>query len=114
MNTSSIVGVHGNFGQANYSTAKAAIIGFTRTLAIEGKKYGILANVIVPTAGTAMTATIWDKETLEIFSPAFIAPPVGFLASEANQATGGLFEISGGWMAQFRWQRTKGYAVSVA
>lgn len=49
----------GNFGQANYSTAKSAIIGFTRTLAIEGKKYNILANVLAPSAGTAMTQTIW-------------------------------------------------------
>jgi len=49
----------GNFGQANYSTAKAAIIGFTRTIAIEGTKYNILANVLAPSAGTAMTQTIW-------------------------------------------------------
>ena len=42
-----------------YSTAKAAIIGFTRTLAIEGKKYNILANSIAPSAGTAMTMTVW-------------------------------------------------------
>lgn len=56
--TASSVGVHGNFGQANYSTAKSAIIGLTKTLAIEGKKYGILANCLIPSAGTAMTRTI--------------------------------------------------------
>jgi len=49
----------GNFGQANYSTAKAAIIGFTKALAIEGRKYNILSNVLAPSAGTAMTQTIW-------------------------------------------------------
>jgi len=49
----------GNFGQANYSTAKAAIIGFTRAIAVEGKKYNIFANVLAPSAGTAMTQTIW-------------------------------------------------------
>ena len=49
----------GNFGQTNYTTAKAAIIGLTRTLAIEGAKYGILANAIAPSAGTAMTQTVW-------------------------------------------------------
>ena len=70
--------VDGNFGQANvgfhfqigpkdinnrelqYSTAKAGIIGLTKTLAFEGKKYNILANVIVPVAGTAMSSTIWS------------------------------------------------------
>jgi len=44
---------------SQYSTAKAGIIGLTKSLAIEGKKYGILANVIAPSAGTAMTMTIW-------------------------------------------------------
>jgi len=51
--------IDGNFGQANYSTAKAAIIGFTRAIAIEGRKYNILANVLAPSAGTAMTQTVW-------------------------------------------------------
>ena len=49
----------GNFGQANYSTAKAAIMGLTKSLAIEGRKYNILSNVLAPSAGTAMTQTIW-------------------------------------------------------
>ena len=49
----------GNFGQANYSTAKAAIMGFTKALAIEGRRYNILCNVLAPSAGTAMTQTIW-------------------------------------------------------
>jgi len=61
VNTCSTVGLHGNFGQANYSTAKAAILGFTKTLAIEGKKYNILANTIVPNAGTSMTATVRNR-----------------------------------------------------
>lgn len=57
----------GNFGQANYSTAKAGITGLTRTLAIEGKKYNILANAIAPSAGTAMTSTIWPQEMVDAF-----------------------------------------------
>ena len=43
---------------ANYSTAKAAILGLTRTLAIEGENYGIRVNCIAPSAGTAMTKTV--------------------------------------------------------
>jgi multifunctional beta-oxidation protein len=50
--------LYGNFGQANYSTAKSAIIGLTKTLSIEGAKYNIMANCIAPNAGTAMTRTI--------------------------------------------------------
>lgn len=42
-----------------YSSAKAAIIGFTKTLGFEGRKYNILCNAIAPSAGTAMTMTIW-------------------------------------------------------
>jgi multifunctional beta-oxidation protein len=58
--TASGVGLYGNFGQANYTTAKSAIIGLTRTLAIEGARYNIKVNCIAPSAGTAMTKTIWS------------------------------------------------------
>jgi multifunctional beta-oxidation protein len=51
----------GTIGQANYSTAKAAIMGLTRTLAIEGARANINVNCIAPRAGTAMTATVWPK-----------------------------------------------------
>jgi len=49
-----------NSRELQYSTAKAGIIGLTRTLAIEGKKFNILANTIAPVAGTAMSSTIWS------------------------------------------------------
>jgi multifunctional beta-oxidation protein len=112
--TASQVGIYGNFGQANYCTAKAAIIGLTRTLAIEGAKYNILANSIAPSAGTAMTATIWPQEMVDAFKPDFIAPIVGYLSSKDNESTSGkLFEIMGGWAAQTRWQRTGGHGFPV-
>jgi NAD(P)-dependent dehydrogenase (short-subunit alcohol dehydrogenase family) len=49
---------------ANYSTAKAAILGLTKTLAIEGANYNIVANCIAPSAGTAMTQTVSDTSLL--------------------------------------------------
>ncbi|KAG8802269.1 hypothetical protein FRC17_006438, partial [Serendipita sp. 399] len=110
LNTASGVGIYGNFGQANYSTAKAAIIGFTKSLAIEGKKYGIIANVLAPSAGTAMTQTIWPQEMVEMFKPDYVAPIVGYLTSKANERTSGrLFEVTGGWAAETRWQRSGGF-----
>lgn len=45
---SSIVGLHGNMGQANYSATKAALIGLAKTLGLEGARYGVRANAIAP------------------------------------------------------------------
>ncbi|KAJ8072706.1 hypothetical protein PM082_016265 [Marasmius tenuissimus] len=110
LTTCSQTGIYGNFGQTNYSTAKAGIMGFTKTLAFEGKKYNILSNVIAPSAGTAMTSTVWPQEWVDAFKPDYVAPVVGYLTSEANEDVSGLlFEISGGWAAQTRWQRSAGY-----
>ncbi|KIM84914.1 hypothetical protein PILCRDRAFT_96628 [Piloderma croceum F 1598] len=112
--TCSQVGIYGNFGQANYSTAKAGITGLTRTLAIEGAKYNIIANVIAPSAGTAMTSTVWPQEMVDAFKPDYIAPVVGYLTSAENEnTTGSLFEILGGWAAQTRWQRAGGHGFPV-
>lgn len=42
-------------------------MGLTKTLAIEGAKYNIIANVIAPSAGTAMTSTVWPQEMVDAF-----------------------------------------------
>ncbi|EXX76763.1 bifunctional hydroxyacyl-CoA dehydrogenase/enoyl-CoA hydratase FOX2 [Rhizophagus irregularis DAOM 197198w] len=108
INTASSVGLYGNFGQANYSTAKLGILGFSNTLALEGRKSNILVNTIAPNAGTRMTATIWPPDMIEAFKPDYVAPFVGYLAHEACQSTGNVFEVGGGWAAQVRWQRAGG------
>lgn len=51
-------GQRGNFGQTNYAAAKAGIAGMVRAWALEFKKAGITANVVIPVAATAMTATV--------------------------------------------------------
>ncbi|WWC89694.1 uncharacterized protein L201_004619 [Kwoniella dendrophila CBS 6074] len=106
--TASPTGIYGNVGQANYGTAKAALIGLARSLAIEGSRSGILVNCIAPRAGTAMTATVWPKELMEAMKAEYVAPVVGYLSSEACQDTGTLYEAFGGYAAQVRWQRTYG------
>lgn len=108
INTTSTSGIYGNFGQTNYSAAKLGILGFSRALAIEGKKYNIFVNAIAPNAGTAMTKGIFTEEMLEMFKPEQIAPLVSLLASEKAPITGGLFEVGSGWVGATRLQRSGG------
>lgn len=88
----SVVGLSGNFGQANYTAAKAGIIGLTKTLSVELGKKGITANVVAPGfIETAMTQEIPEKLRLQMIEsipvgragkPEDIAAAVAFLASE--------------------------------
>ncbi|KAJ7496461.1 hypothetical protein FB451DRAFT_1549599 [Mycena latifolia] len=64
LNTSSAAGLYGNLGQANYSAAKMALVGFTKTLAIEGAKYGIKSIVIASSAASRLTETVMPPEML--------------------------------------------------
>ncbi|KAH9829066.1 multifunctional beta-oxidation protein-like protein [Teratosphaeria destructans] len=115
VNTTSTSGIYGNFGQANYAAAKCGILGFSRALAREGKKYNIYVNTIAPNAGTAMTATIMPEELVQAFKPDYIAPLVLALSSDKvpEPATGRLFETGSGWVGETRWQRSGGVGFPV-
>lgn len=106
--TSSTSGIYGNFGQANYGMAKLGLYGLTRTLAIEGRKHGILVNAIAPTGGTRMTEGLIPPQVFEQLKPELISPLVVFLASEQCQDSGQLFEVGGGWVGKVRWERSQG------
>ncbi|KAI1470656.1 NAD(P)-binding protein [Daldinia caldariorum] len=110
VNTTSTSGIYGNFGQANYATAKSGIIGFSRTIALEGAKYNIYCNVIAPNAGTAMTRTILPEELVQAFKPDYIAPLVLALSSDKvpKNPSGYLYEVGSGWCGRTRWQRSGG------
>jgi len=73
VNTSSNSGILGNFGQSNYGAAKMGLVGFTRVLANEGRKYNIKANAIAPVAKTRMTEELLggfgDKLAAEEVTP---------------------------------------------
>jgi len=90
INFSSVSGLIGNFGQANYGAAKAGISGFSRVLALELAKYGCTVNTISPGALTRMTIPLRENrgeqvkdEDLEQGGPQHIAPICAWLATEA-------------------------------
>jgi len=106
INTSSTSGLNGNFGQCNYGAAKAGIAGFTRCLAIEGKKYGIRAFILAPVAVTRLTDDLPgfnDEKMKARMSPGLVSPLVTYLASDlAKDHSGKTFFVGGGRIAEMR------------
>ena len=106
INTSSTSGLNGNFGQCNYGAAKAGIAGFTRCLAIEGKKYGIRCFVLAPAALTRLTEDLpgFDPDKMkDQMAPGLVSPLLTFLASDLSKdMTGNTFFCGGGRIAEMQ------------
>jgi NAD(P)-dependent dehydrogenase (short-subunit alcohol dehydrogenase family) len=98
--TTSVAGLFGNFGQANYASAKAAFVGLGRTLAIEGARSGILVNLVSPGAATAMTEHILPAEMKAAMSPDLVAPMVAYLCHESCRVSGEIFVARSGYFAR--------------
>jgi NAD(P)-dependent dehydrogenase (short-subunit alcohol dehydrogenase family) len=132
INTTSGAGLHGNFGQTNYATAKAAIVGLTQTLNLELARMGVTANCIGPGGITRISATMSGtavREPDEIphdefdpMDPSLCSPVVAWLASdEAGHVSGQVIRamgekifLMGGWTEDVvlsnggkRWDATK-------
>lgn len=108
INTASAAGLFGSFGQCNYSAAKLAMVGFTETLAKEGAKYNIKANVIAPIAASRMTETVMPPDVLKALQPEWVVPLVATLVHKDTQENGSIFEVGGGHTAKIRWERSSG------
>ena len=108
--TASAAGIFGNFGQANYSSAKLALLGLSNTLAIEGRKYNIAVNTVVPTAASRLTEDIMPPEIFEKLKPRFVSPVTVWLCHEDCPENGGCFEAAGGFVAKYQFFRSVGKA----
>ncbi|KAI9590575.1 peroxisomal multifunctional enzyme type 2 [Glossina fuscipes] len=106
--TSSNSGMYGNFGQANYSAAKMGLIGLANTVAIEGEKYNIHCNVIIPTAASRLTQGILPDMLFDELKPQLIAPVVAYLCHESCEDNGSYIESAAGWAAKIHSVRSKG------
>jgi NAD(P)-dependent dehydrogenase (short-subunit alcohol dehydrogenase family) len=104
VNTTSISGLLGNFGQTNYSAAKAGIYGLTRTASIELQRYGIMVNAVAPVAKTRMTEDLPMFAKIEdTLSPEHVAPAHLYLASDlSGDKTGLVLAVAGARMSVFK------------
>ena len=99
VNITSSAGLYGNFGQANYSAMKLALLGLSNTLSKEGKKRNIQVNTVAPFAGSRMTETVMPPEMVQALRPEYIAPVVCYLCHEFCPDNGAVYEVGGGWVA---------------
>ena len=98
VNTTSLSGLLGNFGQGNYAAAKGGIYSLTRTAAMEFQRMGVTVNALAPVALTRMTEDLqmFKGLTEEQIGPQYIAPVAAFLASDlAADITGTIVGVQG-------------------
>ena len=116
VNTSSTSGLVGNFGQTNYGAAKAGIAGFTRCLAIEGKKYNIRVWGLVPVAFSRMTEDLPGMDKAEqALNPKFVSPAVLYMVSDLSKDKTGKFLFSGGGrVAEMKITASKGIRIGAS
>lgn len=97
VHTTSLAGLIGNFGQANYASAKLAVVGLSHTLAREGARYGVRSNAISPSARTRIEESLQPapEGSFDVFDPGNVAPLVCWLARADCPASGQVFQAYG-------------------
>lgn len=110
VNTTSMSGLLGNYGQANYSAAKAGLFGLTRTSSIELAKIGCRVNAIAPVALTRMTEDLPMLRDLgDTMGPKHVAPVATWLASDlAEDVNGRVFGVHGKKVFEYRMEQSDG------
>ena len=105
--TTSASGLYGNFGQANYGSAKTGLLGLMNVLQTEGEKYNLRVNMLAPTAATQMTEGLIPKDAIELLQPETITPGLLWLVSEEGPKRM-ILAAGAGCFAQTRIFETRG------
>lgn len=110
INTTSVSGMLGKFGQTNYAAAKAGIYGFTRSASIELQKHRVTVNCVAPIAKTRMTEDLpMFAQGKKGLTPEHVAPAALFFASElSGDRTGHVLAVAGAHMYAFKVVQTDG------
>jgi len=106
--TSSVAGLYGNFGQSAYGSAKLAVVGLMRTLALEGARYNVLCNAISPLAATRMGDEFYDSKKARCFRADHVSAAVAFLCDPQTHVNGEVVIAAGGHFATLRQYETAG------
>jgi NAD(P)-dependent dehydrogenase (short-subunit alcohol dehydrogenase family) len=95
--TTSLAGLVGNFGQANYAAAKLGVIGLSRVVALEGGRYGVRSNVVSPSARTRIETSLKPPPAgvFDIFDPGNVSPLIAWLGHADCLATNQVFQAYG-------------------
>jgi 3-hydroxy-3-methylglutaryl CoA synthase/NAD(P)-dependent dehydrogenase (short-subunit alcohol dehydrogenase family)/putative sterol carrier protein len=94
--TSSAAGLYGNFGQANYASAKMALVGLMNALKLEGQKYNIRVNTLAPLAASRLTEDVMPPELFERAQPEYVVPMALYLCSPACATSGSIYNAGMG------------------
>jgi NAD(P)-dependent dehydrogenase (short-subunit alcohol dehydrogenase family) len=111
VNTTSLSGLLGNFGQGNYAAAKGGIYSLTRTASMEFQRMGVTVNAIAPVALTRMTSDLamFKGLSAEQIGPQYVAPVAAFLASDlAADVTGTIVGVQGPKIFLYKMIETEG------
>jgi NAD(P)-dependent dehydrogenase (short-subunit alcohol dehydrogenase family) len=106
IHTSSVAGFCGNFGQANYASAKLGVVALSHTVALEASGYGVRSNVVSPSGRTRLALSVpaaeerlrapADTDEFDTLDPANVSPLIGWLAERDCPANSQVFHVIGG------------------
>lgn len=109
VNTTSVAGLRGGWGQSHGSSASAGVVGLTRTASVELQKYEIRVNAVAPIAKTRLTEHLPLFAQVDTMLPEHVAPAHVYFASDSSAGvTGVILSVAGGKLSVFRLVETLG------